>query len=366
MTKKSFFESGLEGIIVAETEISEVDGANGRLFYRGGNEIGSLVSKKYEEIAYLLLYGIFPSTGELSEITNTMSSNRLLNESALAALAGLPSSVDPMSGLRTVLSAFGAGRGSEEVNIREALILTAISSTIVAAIYRKRLNLPYVLPRDDLSHVANFLYMLSGDEPDESHVRWLETYFVVTADHALSPSTFTAQVVGSTGSDLWSSIVAAVGALKGPAHGGAITEATTMLRNAENSASAENFVTETLDNGERLMGFGHREYKKYDPRAAIFSSICKEANPDFYDRAIAIENVALRELSIRSPNRKLFTNMDYYAGGVLSALDIPIEMFSCIFAASRVLGWSAHVIEYVEKGERIVSPASRWVGPELG
>ncbi|WP_213956680.1 MULTISPECIES: citrate/2-methylcitrate synthase [unclassified Variovorax] len=365
MKANAEFRSGLEGVIVAETEISHVDGENGRLIYRGGNAIESLVNKSYEEVAFLLLYGWSPNPSELSRIREEFAKARHLGKSARLALSGLPPVADPMDALRTVLSAQGAERNSKHINPSEALQITAVAATAIAAFQRQRLGLTPVLPHSELGHVANFMYMLRGTQPEEAEVRWLEAYFVVTADHALSPSTFTAQVVGSTGSDLWSSVVAAICALKGPAHGGAIAEATRMLEQVGTPERAEVFVAERFARNERIMGFGHREYRKYDPRARILADVCRLANPAYHELALAVEHVVLRELNRRHPDRPNFTNMDYFAGGVLSGVGIAAELFPCVFAASRTLGWSAHVIEYIARGGRIVSPASSWAGPAL-
>ncbi|WP_213451205.1 citrate/2-methylcitrate synthase [Rhizomonospora bruguierae] len=358
------FRSGLEGVIVAETEISHVDGANGRLIYRGGYHIEEVADRSYEELVHLLLYGRLPDWGELAATTAGLMKQRELNDAARAALAGLSTSADPMDALRTVLSAQGAQRGVAQPTAAEAIAVTAAAATAVAACHRHRQGLPLPEARMDLGHVANFLYQLHGREPDQAQVRWLETYFVVTADHALSPSTFTAQIVGSTGSDLWSAIVAAVGALKGPAHGGATVEATRMLERVGGPEHAESFVLDVLSHRGRLMGFGHREYRRYDPRARILADVCQAANPGYHAVARAVEDVALRELARRHPDRPNLTNVDYFAGGVLSGVGIPPDFFTCMFAAARTVGWAAHVVEYVARGERIVSPASRWIGPD--
>ncbi|GAA4263445.1 citrate synthase CitA [Dactylosporangium darangshiense] len=359
------FKSGLEGVIVAETEISHVDGANGQLIYRGGYHIDEVADRGYEEIVYLLLQGRLPDSAELAGTTAELTKQRELNAAALTALAGLPASADPMDALRTVLSAQGAQRNVVRPTAAEAVAVTATAATAVAAYHRHRQCLPLPDARADLGHVANFLYQLHGREPDQAQVRWLETYFVVTADHALSPSTFTAQIVGSTGSDLWSAIVAAVGALKGPAHGGATVEATRMLERVGGPEHAESFVLDLLSRRGRLMGFGHREYRRYDPRARILANVCQDANPEYHAVARAVEEVALRELARRHADRPNLTNVDYFAGGVLSGVGIPQDLFACTFAAARTVGWAAHVVEYVERRERIVSPASRWIGPNV-
>lgn len=208
--------------------------------------------------------------------------------------------------------------------------------------------------------------MLNSEEPNTLLIRSLQSYLVMMADHGVNPSTFTACVVASTGSDLCSSVVAAIGTLKGPAHGGGTVIASRrMVEKVGTPENAEHFVIEMLDRKERLMGFGHREYRVYDPRARIFRRISKEVNREFYNIAAKVEEVALRELLRRHPERPNMTNVDYYAGGVLEATGIPIEFFTCIFAASRIVGWTAHVLEYMVRDGRMISPTSEWIGPDL-
>jgi citrate synthase len=358
------FESGLEAVIVAETEISEVDGPHGRLIYRGGHLIEQVFQRTFEEVSYLLWHGGYPSAAELAAFVKELARLRPLSAPARAALSGLPAAVDPMDALRTVLSAHGARPGCPTATVSDAMALVAVLPSIVAGFHRHRSGLPPLEPNDDLTHAANLLYLLDGAPAADERVAWLERYLVVTADHALSPSTFTAQVVGSTGADLCSAIVAAIAALKGPAHGGATVGAYQMLTRAGAAGNAEAFVHDALARGERLMGFGHREYRQYDPRARLLRELCRKANPGYFETAAAVEEVALGEFRRRYPERPHMTNVDYYAGGVLSAAGIPADLFTCIFAVARTVGWTAHVIEYAARGGRIISPASRWVGPD--
>lgn len=363
MEGDKLFCSGLEGVIVAETAISHVDGPNGRLIYRGGIPIEALVGRTYEEIVHLLVRGVLPAPSVTAIFQAELAAKRPLNNAARTAFSGLSSATDPMDVLRTLLSAQGADRTFGPIDLNEVLAITAVAPTAIAAFHRRRLGKPAIAPREDLGHVANFLYMLHGKLPKPDQVAWLETYFVVTADHALSPSTFTAQIVGSTGSDLWSAVVAAVGALKGPAHGGATIGATQLVRHASKSLDIEEFVQDKFERRERFMGFGHREYRKYDPRAKILARVCMIANPEYFRVATSLERIVLRELAERYPERPNFTNMDFFAGGVLEAAGIPEAFFPCVFAAARSVGWAMHVVEYVAGGHRIVSPASRWIGP---
>ncbi|MDT0543956.1 MULTISPECIES: citrate/2-methylcitrate synthase [Streptomyces] len=359
------YNPGLEGVTVARTEISHVDGKNGRLVYRGGHVIEEIATRSYEEIIHLLWFGSFPSSEELVAFRQQLAERRHLNEGALAALHGLPRGVNPMDGLRTVLSAQGAQPGVGRPSIEDAISITAVVPTIVAACFRRAQGQPLVDPRADLGHAENLLYMLTSQEPETARASWLQSYLVLIAEHALNPSTFTARIVGSAGSDLWSAVVAAIGTLKGPSHGGATPAAAEMIEAARQAPSISTFVRARLERGERLMGFGHREYRRYDPRAAILRDLCKSANPEFYETAVALEETALNELLRRHPDRPNFTNVDYFAGGVLAGVGIPADYFTCFFAAGRVAGWTAHVLEYVGQDGRIVSPASEWAGPAL-
>ena len=358
------YSPGLEGVVAAQTEISEVDGQNGRLIYRGGYLIQEVAERSFEEVAYLLWHGQLPDQAQLAELKQQLAAASALNTAAREALSGLPRDADPMDALRTLVSAQGAGPDCPKPHMQGAIAATAVTPTAVAAFYRHQRGQQPLEPRPELGHAANFLYMLDGNKPDAERVRYLQTYLVLLADHGLNASTFTARVVASTGTDLWSAVVAAIAALKGPAHGGAATAAMNMLERVGGPDRAEQFVINALDHKERLMGFGHRVYRTYDPRARILRDLCKEANPEFYNVAVKVEEVALRELVARHPERPNATNVDYYSAGILAAAGFPTEFFACVFATSRMAGWTAHVLEYMAKDGRIIRPASQWTGPD--
>ncbi len=358
------FRPGLEGVVAAQTEISEVDGKNGRLIYRGGHLINEIADRSFEAIAYLLWKGELPNREQEAELRAQLARHRKLNEQTLAALRGLRAEVDPMDALRTLLSAQTAAPGCPKPTLAEAIEITAVIPTAVAAFYRRVQDREPVEPRGDLGHAANFIYMLEGEEPGPDEVRYLETYLVLLADHGLNASTFATRVTASTGSDLASAIVAGVAALKGPAHGGAATAAMVMLNKVGGPGNADAFVLDLMNTKGRLMGFGHRIYRTYDPRAKILKQLAERANPEFYAVASRVEEVALRELLARHPERPNATNVDYYSAGVLAAAGFPKEFFTSVFAASRVVGWTAHVLEYMGKDGRILRPASEWTGPD--
>ena len=360
------FSPGLEGVVAAETAVSEVDGANGRLIYRGGYLIEDLAPVvSFEETAYLLWHGELPDQGQLDALRKQMSAARRLNAAARGALMALDPATDPMDVLRTVVSAQGATKSIAKPTLDEAVALTAVFPTIVGAAYRRRSGKEVVEPRDDLDHVGNLLWMMDGAEPPAERVGWVGSYLVMLADHGLNASTFAARVVASTGSDLTSAVVGAIGALKGPAHGGATFAARTMLDKIGSAENAEKWLTEAHARHDRFSGFGHRVYRTYDPRAKLLREMAKSAAPELHRTAARTEEVALNILHEAHPERPNATNVDFWASVVLTGAGIPKEMFTCLFATSRVSGWTAHVLEALSD-LRIIRPASRWIGPEPG
>jgi citrate synthase len=360
------FSPGLEGVVAAETAVSEVDGANGRLIYRGGYLIEDLFSvASYEEIAHLLWHGELPSEEELGSLRDKMSAARHLNAAARGALMALDPATDPMDTLRTVVSAQGATKAVTKPTLDEAIALTAVFPTIVGAAFRRRSGKEVVEPRDDLDHTANLLWMMEGEEPSAERVHWVGAYLVLLADHGLNASTFAARVVASTGSDMASAVVGAIGALKGSAHGGATFAARTMLDKIGSAENAEKWLTEAHARHERFSGFGHRVYRTYDPRAKILREMAKIAAPDLHRTAARTEELALEILHGAHPERPNATNVDFWASVVLTGAGIPKEMFTSLFATSRVAGWTAHVLESMSD-LRIIRPASKWIGPEPG
>ena len=352
--------------MAAETAVSEVDGANGRLIYRGGYLIEDLVPvATYEEAAYLLWHGELPNEGQLEDLRKKMSGARALGPAARGTLAALDPQTEPMDVLRTVVSAQGAKKSLTKPSLDEAIALTAVVPTIVGATHRRRQGKAVVEPRPDLGHAANLMWMMTGEDPQADHVHWLDTYLVLLADHGLNASTFAARVVASTGSDLTSSVVGAIATLKGPAHGGATLAARSMLDKIGSADNAERWLTEAHARHERFAGFGHRVYRTYDPRAKILREMAKEAAPELSRTAARTEEVALRILHEAHPDRPNATNVDFWASVVLTGCGIPKELFTTIFATSRVAGWTAHVLESLED-LRLIRPASKWVGPEPG
>ena len=358
--------AGLEGVIAATTALSKVEGQHGRLIYRG-YEIGDLARHcTFEQVAHLLWCGHLPDQTELADLTSRLTAQRDLSDTVLAVLNHLPITAEPMDVLRTVVSAWGATTDlSAPPSLDQAIALTARIPLILAAFARRRRGLNPLPSRPDLSHAAHYLYLLNGQTPDPAQARALDAYFIMLADHGMNASTFTARVVASTQSDLASSIVAAVGALKGPLHGGAPAKALVMLeaiRAAGGKDQARQWLTDALDRGNRLMGFGHRVYKTTDPRAEELRQMAGLAAPADFELAHHIEQTALSLLADKKPGRQLYTNVEYYSAVLLSSLGLPGDMFTPTFAASRVVGWTAHVLEQVAHN-RLIRPEAAYTGP---
>ena len=340
-----------------------VDGQNGRLIYKGYVIADLAETMTFEEVAYLLWYGELPNQVQLDKLAATMRSHRRLNTAGLAALEGLANDTHPMDVLRTVVSAAGARPGLLKPDIDQAISLAAVLPTILASFHRRRTGQPILESRDDLGHAANYLYMLTGEEPAPEKIQALNAYLVLLADHGMNASTFTARVIASTDSDLASCLVGAIGALKGPAHGGAPSLVLDQLEQIGTAENAENWLRGALDRKERFMGFGHRVYRTYDPRAKILKAMVQEQNPEFYRLASKVEEVALKILMERHPERPQATNVEFYSAGVLQAVGLPKDFFPATFAVSRAAGWSAHVLEQVANN-RLIRPQSEYVGPE--
>ncbi len=355
---------GLDGVVVAQTHISHVFGEEGRLVYRG-YEIGELAGKAtYEEVCHLLWKGALPTRAELDALNAAMRAQRALPDGG-AGLRLLPKTANPMDALRT-----GASLAAAQLQIKgaptvdQAIALTARFPTIVATFHRLRSGLEPIAPRADLSHAANYLYMLTGEVPPENHVHSLDTYLVLLADHGMNASTFAARVIASTESDLGSAIVGAIGALKGPLHGGAPELVMDMLEAIGAADNIKPWVDNALNTHQKLMGFGHRVYKTTDPRAEILRVMARQSStPEFFALAKGTEDYAIQELNRRKPDQRLYTNVEFYSAAVLNSVGLPRDLYPTTFGVSRVAGWTAHVLEQMV-GNRLIRPQSEYVGPQ--
>jgi citrate synthase len=351
------YSPGLEGVIAGETALSKVDGANGRLTYRG-YRIGDLVE-----------HGSYPAVANLLWTGDWVRSHRLpttpVPDAVIATLRALPRDAKPMDALRTAVSAWGASQKLPwPPTVEQARALTAFSPSALAAFARIRQGKDPIDPDPSLDLVEGFLYQLKGELPDAGTTRALDAYFIVGAEHGFNASTFTARVITSTMSDIASAVAGAIGTMKGPLHGGAPSEVVDQLSKMGSVEHAEQWLRDALDRGERLMGFGHRVYRAYDPRAAALRKVAEgmEHKPDWLALAIQVEDMALRLLAERHPDRPLKTNVEFYAAPVLQGVGLSPDLFPATFSLARHAGWTAHVLEQAATN-RLIRPDVRYVGP---
>lgn len=357
-------QRGLEDVVALESRICFIDGRQGRLIYRGYDIRDLAARATFEEVAYLLWYGRLPKATELTELRQRLAAHREIPPALGRVLSGLPSTASPMDVLRTAVSALAiyvpehAGPGP--TSIGGAQLLTAAVPTILGTFHRQRAHLPPLAPRPDLTHAAYLVYALLDREPSELEARAIDVALILHADHDLNASTFAARVTASTLSDLYSAVTSAVGALKGPLHGGANERVMELLEEIGTTDHVEEIVRAKLGRHERIMGFGHRVYKVEDPRAAILREWSRKVgeakgNLTYYRLLEKVVEVVHRE-------KGLYPNIDLYSGSVYSLLGIPHDLFTPVFAASRVVGWTAHVLEEYDD-LRLIRPTSRYVGP---
>ena len=351
------YSPGLFGVLAGETALALVDGDKGRLLYRG-YPIGQLVERgTFAQVAELLWTGAWPAQASLAPSP--------LPPVVEAALRTLPRTAAPMDALRTAMSAWGAAeQPAWPPTVEQARAITALGPTALAAWGRIRDGQDPVAADADLGTAGAFLQMLTGRRPQPAVARALDAYFIVAAEHGFNASTFTARVITSTRSDIASAVCGAIGALKGPIHGGAPTEVVSQLHEIGSADRAEAWIRAALDRHERIMGFGHRVYRAYDPRAAALRSVAEHqaGMADWLDLAVKVEDIALRLLAERYPDRRLLTNVEYYTAAVLQGVKLPPEFYPATFAIARAAGWTAHAIEQAA-ADRIIRPDVRYVGP---
>ncbi len=355
---------GLEGVVVAQTNISRIDGQNGRLVFRG-YDITDLAGKvTYEEVAFLFWHGKLPTRAERDDLQRLMAGFRRLPPEVVAVLREMPRNTDPMDALRTGVSALGAGTPLEPPDRTQVIQLTAQIPLIVATFQRWRTGAEPLEPLEQLDTASNYLYLLSGQVPTPQRAHALNTYLVTLADHGMNASTFAARVVASTWSDLYSSMTAAIGALKGPLHGGAPSRVLDMIQAIGTPENAEPWMRTALARGERLMGFGHRVYKTTDPRAELLRDLGQQiAEPELAALARQVEETGRRLLHETKPERRLYTNVEFYSSVVMHAVGLPKDLFTATFAISRTAGWTAHILEQVADN-RLIRPTADYIGPE--
>jgi citrate synthase len=367
--------NGLEGIVAAETALSMVDGARGELVIAGYPVAELALNATFEQTVWLLWHGALPSPDELAAFRADLASRRSVAPITIEVLRHAAAArVDPMDALRI-------GGGQANLAFRERPVvptplsrdeedarnLVAAFPTVVAAHWRLARGEEPIAPRADLSHAANYLYMLNGRVPDDDRVRGLETYLNTVVDHGLNASTFTARVITSTGSDFVSAVAGAIGALKGPLHGGAPGPALDMVFEIGDASRAEAWLRKKIEAGQKLMGFGHRVYKVRDPRADVLNvaaerMFARSGDRKLYELARSVEATAVRLLAEYKPGRNLQTNVEFYTALLLHGLDLDVPLFTPTFAVSRVAGWLAHCFEQ-RKVNRLIRPQSVYRGP---
>lgn len=361
--------TGLAGMVVGDTSVSFVDGTEGVLEYRGYDIRVLAENSTYEEVAYLLWNGRLPTAPELQAMKAQARACRFLPPEVIAALRNMPKNADPMAVMRTAVSMLAHYDPESEENTlvahqHKACRLLGQISGVVAAFERIRRGEEPVKPRMDLDHAANFLWMLTGEDPEPLSARALDQYLLLLAEHELNASTFTARVIASTGSELHSAITGALGALKGPAHGAAVQEAMMQFLEIGSPDNVEAWFEQGRAAGRRVMGIGHRVYKVRDPRAAplmknVEMMVDATGEREWFDIARRLEAIATQDPYFK--DRNLSANVDFYSAPLLYSIGIPVDAFTCMFAMSRIAGWTAHVYEQ-QANNRLIRPLGNYTG----
>ena len=358
--------AGLEDVIAGQSGICYIDGGKGLLSYRGYDIHELAPNSTFEETAHLLWFGTLPDKAQLADTTSKLSASRGIPDDVVAIMRHFPKTAQPMEALRTAVSALSmydpeAEDQSREANVRKAIRLTAQTATLVAAIARMRDGNDPVPPRSDLGHAANFFYMLTGEAPNETVERALDIALILHADHELNASTFAARVTAATLSDMYSAVTSAVGALKGPLHGGANANVMKMLLMIDDESKVDDVVRRMLADKKKIPGFGHRVYNTEDPRATHLRRMSREAgervgNPKWYRMSAHIEKIINTE-------KNLNANVDFYSASTYYVIGMPIDLFTPFFAVSRMAGWTAHLLEQYADN-RLIRPRADYIGPE--
>src|SRR6266446_173921 len=365
MAATTEIERGLEGVVIAKSAITFIDGEQGIIRYRG-IDINELAAKSnFEETTYLLWNGNLPNKIQLSEFKRQLAAHRPLPSEVLKLLRGIPKGAIPMQVARTAVSYMAMfprkkGETFDQYNRRKSLQLTSSLPTIVASYERIRKGKTPIKPAPRLGHAANFLYGLWGKKPDEQSRAAFDTLSILYADHEMNASTFAAVVATSTLADLGGAVTSAIATLAGPLHGGSNQRVMEMLEEIGSTEKVEAYVDSELAAGRRIMGFGHRIYKTYDPRARILKTIAEKltegrGSRKWLDVAEEVEKVVMEK-------RKLWPNIEFYAAVVLNALGVPRDVMPAVFACNRISGWIAHIYEQYADN-RLIRPLTEYVGP---
>ncbi|MBY0121646.1 citrate synthase/methylcitrate synthase [Bacillus sp. S/N-304-OC-R1] len=359
------FKKGLKDVVAVQTNIASVKGDIGELRYRGVLVDELIPSHSFEEVAYFIWYGLLPNESERRNMESKLMNGRHLPLHVQKILDALPAEVPIMDALRTAISAYVHEGFSNEPIEEQAIILTAVFPVIIARHYRNQQGLPPINPDPNLSHIANYLWMLNGKLPKHQQVEALETYLKLTMEHGLNAATFSARVTISTESDLTAAVTSAIGTMKGPLHGGAPSGVIELLEEIGNQENIISVIKEKLQNGEKIMGFGHRIYKTEDPRSILLRNKCTSMSgkDEWLDLATVAEKEIIDLLEHHKPDRKLYTNVEYYAAAIMRSIEMPPELFTPTFSVARIIGWTAHAIEQLQDNA-IFRPQSEYIGCE--
>ena len=365
---------GLKGVVVADTEVGDVRGSEGFYHYRQYSAVELAERRPIEDVWRLMIDGALPqSAAERAAFIAEVAPLRQITDSVRAVLPSIAAVSEPLDGVRTALSLAAAERGLRPVididgaqRRDDALFLCAITPTLLCALHRLRAGLAIIEPRDAFGYAANYLWMLTGSEPSAEHTRAVEQYLISTIDHGFNASTFTARVVASTGADMGACVVAAIGSLSGPLHGGAPSRALALLDDIGSPARIEEVVAPMVERGDKIMGFGHAVYSTDDPRSVMLRGVARRIATQESARALvtfaeATEAGVIDILDRLKPGRHLRTNVEFYAGVVMQLCGIPPEMFTPTFASSRVIGWCANILEQAADN-KIIRPSARYIG----
>jgi citrate synthase len=366
MTEGSGLIRGLEGVVAAETQLCDLDGAGGRLAYRGYDIADLARQATFEQVTYLLLHGELPKPAQLDGFVVQLTAARAIPPELIQAFRLMPKDTDPMRVLQASVAMLGMSDpdttdNSHAANVRKAVRLTSQVATAICAHHRVRQGKEPVTPGAGLSHAANFLYMLTGGRPTQAATRAFDASLTLYAEHELNASTFTARTIVSTQADMHSAVAGGVGALKGPLHGGAGEAVMRTLMEIGEVANVDTFADRALADKRRFMGMGHRVYKAGDPRAGILRGMAEEACRQsgqfkWYEMAVKLHERIARA-------KGLIPNVDFYSAPLFYSLGIPVDLFTPVIAAGRVAGWCANIVEQHDDN-RLIRPRADYVGPK--
>jgi citrate synthase len=364
---------GLEGVEVAETALGDVRGRQGFYHYRQYDAIELARKRTLEDVWFLLYDGRLPDKAERNAFADEIRGLRAIPDSLIPALENIVRSAPDASLLSCLQAAYSLlvttenlqpilDTSAEELRA-QALRTCAVLPTLISALHRIRSGESPVAPHATLPYASNYLFMMTGEEPKPEHARAVEMYLIATIDHGFNASTFTARVITSTGADLGSAVLGALGAFSGPLHGGAPSRALDMLHDIGSKENADKWLRNEVESGRRLMGFGHRVYKTDDPRSVMLREVAEELDGDIVELAKFVEKRAVEILEEMKPGRALYPNVEFYAGIVLDMIGMPRALFTPTFGVSRVIGWTAHIMEQAA-ANRLIRPAAHYTGPE--